>query len=225
MTQPFTNLTRMMSRHFAPTRRSLPNLDALLKVRRSLILLPVVLALALAVGVSACGGTEEPAAQPSPAPPPGVDEPSEVTPVEPADPPPSPTSPPSSPSEPPPPSPPSPSPPPVLPDPPPPPAAEELPLIKVKGIALKTGINNNRVRQLQNALIYVGLMEEGSADGKFGPITKRAVQSFQLNEGLKGDGIAGEKTVRALNQAVKKSKRYDEFVEGDLTEPGGSGDS
>ena len=86
------------------------------------------------------------------------------------------------------------------------------------------GINNNRVRQLQEALIYVGLLEEGSADGKFGPITKRAVQAFQLDQGLKGDGIAGEKTVRALNQAVKKGKRYDAFAEGNLTEPGDAGD-
>ena len=79
----------------------------------------------------------------------------------------------------------------------------DLPLVKVKGKALKRGMENKRVTQLQNALIYLAYLEEGSNDGAFGKKTKKAVQGFQLERGLNGDGVAGQKTLRQINKAVK----------------------
>ena len=88
-----------------------------------------------------------------------------------------------------------------------PPVVEEadLPITKVKGKALKKGMTNNRVMTLQEGLIYLGYLEEGSADGKFGQKTKKAVQEFQLEQGLNGDGVAGQKTIRVINVSVKRA--------------------
>ena len=79
----------------------------------------------------------------------------------------------------------------------------DLPLVKVRGKALKRGMENKRVNQLQNALIYLAYLEAGSNDGAFGQKTKKAVQEFQLERGLNGDGVAGQKTLRQMNKAVK----------------------
>ena len=83
--------------------------------------------------------------------------------------------------------------------------AADLPITKVKGKPLKRGMNNKRVVALQEGLIYLGYLEEGSADGQFGRETKKAVQEFQLEMGLNGDGVAGQKTIRSINKAVKKA--------------------
>ncbi|MEM9908531.1 MAG: peptidoglycan-binding protein [Cyanobacteria bacterium P01_D01_bin.44] len=53
------------------------------------------------------------------------------------------------------------------------------------------------VRDLQNDLIEKG--GRLSADGVFGPGTKRAVEIFQTQVGLKADGIVGPKTRQILN--------------------------
>jgi len=81
----------------------------------------------------------------------------------------------------------------------------ELPITKVKGKALKRGMDNKRVMTLQQGLVYLGYLEAGSADGQFGQKTKKAVQEFQLEMGLNGDGVAGQKTIRAINNAVKQA--------------------
>ena len=78
-----------------------------------------------------------------------------------------------------------------------------MPVTKVKGKPLKRGMENKRVLQLQESLIYLGYLEEGSADRKYGSKTKKAVQEFQLEQGLNGDGVAGPKTIRAINRADK----------------------
>lgn len=82
-------------------------------------------------------------------------------------------------------------------------AAEDLPIVKVKGKALKRGSEGKRVKQLQGALIYLCYLEDGADDGNFGQKTKKSVQAFQLELGLKGDGVAGQKTIRAVNKQVK----------------------
>lgn len=79
----------------------------------------------------------------------------------------------------------------------------DLPLVKVKGKALKRGLENNRVKQLQRALIYLCYLEEGADDGQYGAKTKKSVQAFQLEMGLNGDGVAGQKTIRVVNRSVK----------------------
>jgi hypothetical protein len=59
------------------------------------------------------------------------------------------------------------------------------------GAVLKTGAGGGTVVALQRAL---GV----SADGVFGPVTRRAVRRFQRSHGLTVDGIAGPATLRAL---------------------------
>ena len=59
------------------------------------------------------------------------------------------------------------------------------------GAVLKTGAGGGTVVALQRAL---GV----SADGVFGPMTRRAVRRFQRSHGLTVDGIAGPATLRAL---------------------------
>ncbi len=65
-------------------------------------------------------------------------------------------------------------------------------------ITLRRGDNNEQVRQMQQRLIELDYLEQGSADGKFGSGTKNAVQEFQRNNGLAPDGAAGRETLTKL---------------------------
>jgi|APTNR8051073442_1049403.scaffolds.fasta_scaffold56854_2 peptidoglycan hydrolase-like protein with peptidoglycan-binding domain len=56
------------------------------------------------------------------------------------------------------------------------------------------------VQQLQRALQSAGY-EPGPIDGRLGRRTKEAVRSFQRAEGLKVDGVVGQKTWTALKAA------------------------
>jgi len=58
------------------------------------------------------------------------------------------------------------------------------------------------VRELQNALVHLGLLSSVDVDGRFGPRTKIAVQSFQSQSGLEADGAVGNQTRAALNSAL-----------------------
>lgn len=59
-----------------------------------------------------------------------------------------------------------------------------------------------RVRALQTRLSELGF--HVSVDGDFGPATKRAVQAFQLENGLTADGVVGPVTQRALDAATPR---------------------
>ena len=63
---------------------------------------------------------------------------------------------------------------------------------------LKQGSTGARVVELQKRLRV-------SADGEFGPITKKAVVAFQRKYGLVADGIVGPKTGEALNRYTSGS--------------------
>ena len=67
---------------------------------------------------------------------------------------------------------------------------------------LKTGSKGAQVVNLQKKLKDLGLYS-GATDGKFGPATKAAVIAFQKSKKLKGDGIAGPRTMAALEAATK----------------------
>lgn len=54
------------------------------------------------------------------------------------------------------------------------------------------------VRKLQNKLIDLGYMPEGSADGAYGYQTYNAVRDFQKANGLEADGVAGPATLTNL---------------------------
>lgn len=71
---------------------------------------------------------------------------------------------------------------------------------------IRIGANGKRVRSLQQALSAVGAYS-GSVDGKFGAKTQEAVKLFQKSEKLTSDGLAGKKTLQALEKAVSSGKK------------------
>lgn len=60
------------------------------------------------------------------------------------------------------------------------------------------GDRGNGVKKMQERLIELGYLPEGSADGAFGYQTNRAVKEFQGNNGLNRDGVAGPATLTRL---------------------------
>lgn len=68
-----------------------------------------------------------------------------------------------------------------------------------KGYAkLQLNDKGNNVKKLQNALIELGYLPEGSADGAYGYQTYNAVKAFQKANGLSADGVAGPATLTNL---------------------------
>ena len=65
---------------------------------------------------------------------------------------------------------------------------------------LYNGCTGDAVLALQQKLIDLGYLG-GTADGKFGDETEKAVRNFQQKNGLKADGLAGKKTMAALGKA------------------------
>jgi len=65
---------------------------------------------------------------------------------------------------------------------------------------LKLGSKGDDVVKLQKRLNELGF-NSGTADGDFGPRTKRAVIEFQRKRGLDADGIVGPRTREALGSA------------------------
>ena len=63
---------------------------------------------------------------------------------------------------------------------------------------LQFGDSGTNVKKLQNALIDLGYMEKGSADGQYGYKTYNAVKAFQKANHLSADGVAGPKTLTIL---------------------------
>jgi peptidoglycan hydrolase-like protein with peptidoglycan-binding domain len=84
--------------------------------------------------------------------------------------------------------------PPTPPTPPTPPPSSSHPL-------LRTGSTGSEVRYLQESLIKLGY-NPGSVDGIFGPQTEQAVRAFQSNKGLAVDGIVGNNTWAAIENAL-----------------------
>lgn len=54
------------------------------------------------------------------------------------------------------------------------------------------------VKQIQRALKNAGYYK-GTIDGKMGPKTRMAIKEFQKDNGLRPDGIVGEKTAEKLS--------------------------
>ncbi len=63
---------------------------------------------------------------------------------------------------------------------------------------LKQGMRGEDVRAMQQALITLEYLALNKDDGDFGSGTQKALASFQKNNGLAADGIAGEKTLALL---------------------------
>lgn len=62
------------------------------------------------------------------------------------------------------------------------------------GGLLKVGSQGTQVYNLQECLARLGNNPSSNIDGKFGPITKAAVMSFQASQGVMVDGIIGSVT-------------------------------
>ena len=65
---------------------------------------------------------------------------------------------------------------------------------------LRLGDKNDSVKAMQQKLISLGYLS-GTADGVFGNLTYRALKEFQKATALTADGVAGAKTIAALNNA------------------------
>jgi N-acetylmuramoyl-L-alanine amidase len=76
----------------------------------------------------------------------------------------------------------------------------------------KFGSQGDEVRRIQKKLKELGYYN-GSIDGIFGSVTKKAVIAFQKNCGITADGIAGKKTLLYLglgNSSTASSGKYSE---------------
>ena len=69
---------------------------------------------------------------------------------------------------------------------------------------LRQGDVNNSVKNMQERLIALGYLS-GKADGNFGSQTYAALVAFQRANALSVDGIAGQKTLTALNSSSAKA--------------------
>ena len=69
-------------------------------------------------------------------------------------------------------------------------------------LTFQAGCMGNGVRELQTGLNRLGAAL--AVDGRFGPLTERAVIAFQELQGLEADGIAGPKTWQALVRAANR---------------------
>ncbi len=74
---------------------------------------------------------------------------------------------------------------------------------------MRLGNAGAKVTELQQKLIYLGLMPEGSADGHYGAATQNAILAYQHRNGLTEWGIANIETQRLLN-AEYEAKRLND---------------
>lgn len=68
---------------------------------------------------------------------------------------------------------------------------------------LRKGDEGTQVKTLQKILIAQGYLK-GTADGKFGPKTEKAVIQLQTNHGITADGVVGPGTRKAMDTPCKK---------------------
>ena len=71
---------------------------------------------------------------------------------------------------------------------------------------LQINAKGELVRNLQADLQSLGYVFESGVDGRFGPETYKHVKSFQTMNNLKVDGVAGERTLAKLAEAVQQVK-------------------
>ena len=76
---------------------------------------------------------------------------------------------------------------------------------------LKSGSEGSLVKQLQQRLKELGYLT-GTADGKYGSATTKAVRDFQANNGLNVDGVAGKNTLVSVYSDNAKAKTADSIT-------------
>lgn len=71
----------------------------------------------------------------------------------------------------------------------------------VMDVTMKSGCTGEKVRRLQEKLIYLHYLAEGQADGVYGSGTAEAVKALQAASGLRASGVANMATQAALDSA------------------------
>lgn len=79
--------------------------------------------------------------------------------------------------------------------------AQTTPRVTAPTQTLIPGDTGKQVKELQQALNALGFTV-GKPDGDYGPNTQSAVEQFQSSKGLTADGIVGQQTLTALQQAL-----------------------
>lgn len=79
----------------------------------------------------------------------------------------------------------------------------------VMDITMRYGCSGEKVRQLQEKLCYLELMDEANITGNFGNATLEAVRSFQTEHALKVNGIANIATQQLLDDEVDRKTDSD----------------
>jgi Putative peptidoglycan binding domain len=75
------------------------------------------------------------------------------------------------------------------------------PTVEAPSQTLSPGDTGSQVKVLQRALKALGF-SPGAPDGDYGPSTQVAVEKFQVANGLAEDGVVGQQTLAALQQAL-----------------------
>ena len=70
---------------------------------------------------------------------------------------------------------------------------------------MRRGCSGEKVRLLQEDLIYLGYLPEDGADGRYGSATQQGVEAIQRLSGLTVNGIANLATQQALAEAVAQA--------------------
>lgn len=70
---------------------------------------------------------------------------------------------------------------------------------------MRGGCRGEKVRQLQEKLIYLGYLPDGSADGRYGSATQQAIESLQRDTDITVNGIANIATQQALEAAMERA--------------------
>jgi hypothetical protein len=83
------------------------------------------------------------------------------------------------------------------------PTTPASPAVVGPSVTLSPGASGPQTKRLQRALASLG-DDPGAIDGSYGPLTKKAVETFQRSAGLTADGIFGPKTKAALQRALSR---------------------
>lgn len=70
---------------------------------------------------------------------------------------------------------------------------------------MRGGCRGEKVRRLQEKLIYLGYLPDGSADGHYGSATQQAIESLQRDTDITVNGIANIATQQALEAAMERA--------------------
>ncbi len=82
----------------------------------------------------------------------------------------------------------------------------------VMDITMRFGNTGEKVRQLQEKLIYLGWLDASLLSGRFGNGTLKAVRAFQEAHGLRPNGIAGFDTQRLLEKDWNEKRDHDPAI-------------